>query len=147
MSVRFNPKGMWGPNGRAFSQGVVQGNGRVLHITGQVAWDADSQIVGIGDVGAQFEKCIENTQRVLAQIGGKLDDIVSLTVYFTNRENLPVIQNVRAKHFRAATAPASTLIQVPGLVLPEFLIEIVPVAVIPEERFRNPDENDVAAQS
>jgi enamine deaminase RidA (YjgF/YER057c/UK114 family) len=138
---------MWGPNGRAFSQGVVQGDGRVLHITGQVAWDADSHIVGVTDVAAQFEKCIENTQRVLAEVGGELGDIVSLTVYFTNRKSLPVIQNVRAKHFRAATAPASILIQVPGLVLPEFLVEIVPVAVIPHKRFRDPDANIIAAWS
>jgi enamine deaminase RidA (YjgF/YER057c/UK114 family) len=144
MSVRFNPKGMWEPNGRAFSQGVVQGDGRILHITGQVAWDANSHIVGVGDVGAQFEKCIENTRRVLAEVGGELDDIVSLTVYFTNRESLPVIQNVRASHFRTATAPASILILVPGLVLPEFLIEIVPIAVILQKRFRDPDVNNIA---
>jgi enamine deaminase RidA (YjgF/YER057c/UK114 family) len=145
MSVRFNPRGMWGPNGRAFSQGVVQSDGRVLHITGQVAWDAQSQIVGVGDAAAQFEKCIENTQRVLAAVGGELGDIVSLTVYFTNRESLPVIQSVRGRYFRAAAAPVSILIQVPGLVLPEFLVEIVPVAVIPLTRFREPDANNIAA--
>jgi enamine deaminase RidA (YjgF/YER057c/UK114 family) len=108
MSVRFNPKGMWGPNGRAFSQGVVPGDGRVLHITGQVAWDADSQIVGVGDVAAQVEKCIENTHRVLAEVGGELGDIVSLTVYFTDRESLPIIQNVRGDILELPQHPSAS---------------------------------------
>ena len=40
MAYGFNPPGIWGPNGRAFSQGVIAGEGVTLHITGQVAWDA-----------------------------------------------------------------------------------------------------------
>lgn len=138
MADGFNPKGMWAPNGRAFSQGVIQGEGRVLHITGQVAWDAENNVVGVGDVRAQLEKCIENTTRVLTEIGGTLDDIVSMTLYFLNRSDLPAIQEVRAKHFKYGTAPASILIQVPGLVVPELLIELVPIAVIPDERFHRP---------
>jgi enamine deaminase RidA (YjgF/YER057c/UK114 family) len=134
----FNPKGMWAPNGRAFSQGVVQGEGRVIHITGQVAWDAESSVVGIGDVRVQFEKSIENTARILAEVGGTLDDIVSMTIYFLNRSDLPAIQEVRAKHFKYGTAPASILIQVAGLVIPELLIELVPIAVVPHERFHRP---------
>jgi len=138
MAEGFNPQGMWGPNGRAFSQGVIAPEGRTVHITGQVAWDEHSKVVGPGDVRAQFEKCIDNTKIVLAAVGGTLDDIVSMTVYFLRSEDLPAIQEVRARHFRIGTAPASILIQVPGLVIPEFLVELVPVAVIPHERFRRP---------
>jgi len=140
MADGFNPKGMWGPNGRAFSQGVLQGEGRVLHITGQVAWDVDSHVVGVGDVRAQFEKAIDNTRRVLAEVGGELDDIVSMTIYFLHRSDLPAIQEVRARYFKAGTAPASILIQVPGLVIPELLVELVPIAVVPHERFRRPSD-------
>ncbi len=39
---------------------------------------------------------------------------------------------------QAATAPASILIQTPGLVVPELLVELVPVAVIPTARYRDP---------
>lgn len=138
MAQQFNPAGMWAPNGRAFSQGVVQGDGEVLHITGQVAWDRDGEVVGLGDVRAQFEKSIDNVRRVLAEVGGRLDDIVSMTIYFLDRGDLPAIQEVRARHFPAATAPASILLQVPGLVMPELLIEIVPIAVVPRGRFHPP---------
>jgi enamine deaminase RidA (YjgF/YER057c/UK114 family) len=139
MAKGFNPKGMWGPNGRAFSQGVVAGDGQTIHVTGQVAWDEHGNVVGVGDVRAQMETCIANIETVLDRVGGRLDDIVSLTIYFLQREHLPVIQEVRARHFRAGSAPVSVLLQVPGLVIPEFLIELVPIAVVPHERFKRPE--------
>ena len=135
MNYTFNPKGVWAPNGRAFSQGVVEGEGKVLHITGQVAWDENSKVIGEGDIRQQLEKSIENTGAILAAVGGKLEDIVSMTIYFLNREDLQIIQEVRAKYFEARCAPASILIQVPGLVIPELLVELVPIAVVPHDRY------------
>jgi enamine deaminase RidA (YjgF/YER057c/UK114 family) len=61
-----------------------------------------------------------------------------MTIYFLDRAHLPIIQKVRARYFKVETAPASTLIQVSGLVIPELLIELVPIAVVPPERFRIP---------
>ncbi|MQA07412.1 MAG: RidA family protein [Pseudonocardiaceae bacterium] len=138
MAERFNPDGMWAPNGRAFSQGVVQGPGEVVHITGQVAWDEHDNVVGAGDVEAQMEKCVDNVRKVLGEVGGRLGDIVSMTIYFLNRDDLPVIQKVRSRHFDTATAPTSVLIQAAGFVRPEFAVELVPVAVVPHDRFKRP---------
>ena len=138
MTTRFNPPSGWPQNGRAFNHGVVQPEGRVLHITGQVAWDRDGNLVGEGDAEAQMRKSFDNTARILEAVGGRLDDIVSLTIYFLDRADLPAIQKVRAEHFTPQSAPASILIQTPGLVVPELLVELVPIAVIPEERYREP---------
>jgi enamine deaminase RidA (YjgF/YER057c/UK114 family) len=138
MANGFNPTGVWGPKGRAFSQGVVQHEGRVIHVTGQVAWDADHRIVGEGDVGAQLRKCFENVEAILAEVGGVLDDIVSQTIYYTDDAQLPQIQEVRSRHFSVPTAPVSILIRAAGLVDPGLLVEVVPVAVVPHERFREP---------
>lgn len=138
MADHFNPAGIWQPNGRAFSQGVVQGPGEVVHVTGQVAWDEHSNVVGPGDAEAQMEQSIANVRLILDAVGGRLEDIVSMTIYFLRREDLPTIQRVRARHFEAATAPASVMIQVPGLIIPELLLELVPIAVVPHERFKPP---------
>jgi enamine deaminase RidA (YjgF/YER057c/UK114 family) len=138
MAIGFNPQGIWQPNGRAFSQGVIQGPGEVVHITGQVAWDEHDRVVGVGDIEAQMEQCVRNVQVVLAEVGGVLDDIVSMTIYFGSRDDLPGIQRVRSRYFTEGTAPASVLIQAAGFVLPEFLVELVPVAAVPHERFRRP---------
>lgn len=138
MARGFNPDGIWAPNGRAFSQGVVQGPGEVIHVTGQVAWDEHSNVIGAGDAEAQLEKALDNVAIVLAEVGGRLSDIVSMTIYFLDRDDLPAIQRVRSRRFAPETAPVSILIQVAGLVLPELLVEVVPIAVVPPERYRAP---------
>lgn len=140
MVRHFNPAGVWAPNGRAFNQGVIQPEGRVVHVTGQVAWDENSVVVGVGDAAAQLRKSFENVQAILAEVGGTLEDVVSMTIYFLDRDDLPAIQQVRADFFPAPTAPASILIQVPGLVIPELLVEVVPIAVVPPNRFHDPSE-------
>ena len=138
MTTRFNPPSGWPQNGRAFNHGVVQPEGKVLHVTGQVAWDPAGRLIGEGDCEAQLRQCFENTRKILEHIGGRLDDIVSLTIYFLRRGDLPAIQKVRAEYFSAADAPASILIQTPGLVIPELLVEAVPIAVVPHARYRDP---------
>ena len=138
MSVRYNPSSGWPRNGRVFNHGVVAPQGRTLYMTGQVAWDSEGRLVGDGDCAAQLRQCFMNVESILAAVGGRLEDIVSLTIFFLDRGDLPVIQKIRAEKFTAETAPASILIQTPGLVVPELLVELVPVAVIPHERFHEP---------
>ena len=118
--------------------GVVQHGGRVIHFTGQVAWDEAEGLVGKGDVGAQTHQCFRNIKAVLEAVGGRLEDIVSVTTYFTDRSQLPVIQEVRNRYFDQATAPVSTSVMVAGLGHEDFLVELTPVAVVPEERFVDP---------
>ena len=138
MTIRFNPPECWPRAGRAFNHGVVEPAGRRVHLTGQVAWDGANQLVGGADAAAQMERCVFNIRAILEPMGGRLEDIVSMTVYFLDPADLPAIQAVRARHFPAETAPASILIQVSGLVAPELKVELVPIAVIPEARFRDP---------
>jgi enamine deaminase RidA (YjgF/YER057c/UK114 family) len=138
MADGYNPRDVWRPNGRAFSQGVIQGPGEVVHVTGQVAWDEYDRVVGPGDAEAQMEKALDNVRVILGEVGGLLDDIVSMTVYFLDRGDLPAIQRVRSRYFTEGTAPASVLIQVAGLVVPELVVELVPIAVVPRDRFRRP---------
>lgn len=138
MTTRFNPPSGWPQAGRAFNHGVVQPEGKTLHITGQVAWDRNGQLVGEGDVEAQMRKSFDNMIDILEPVGGRMDDIVSMTIFFLSRDDLPTIQRVRAEYFCAETAPASIIIQMPDLVVPELLVELVPIAVIPLDRYREP---------
>jgi enamine deaminase RidA (YjgF/YER057c/UK114 family) len=140
MGYHFNPPGLWASNGRAFNQGVVQPEGTVVHVTGQVAWDENSNIVGPGDAAAQLDKSFDNVRIILNEVGGTLADIVSMTIYFVNRDDLPAIQQSRSNTFPAATAPASILIQAAGLVHPDLLVEVVPIAVIPPGRLQTPTD-------
>ena len=138
MTVRFNPPSGWPQLGRAFNHGVVEPEGRRLHITGQVAWDSEGQVVGLGDCEAQVRKSFDNVESILAAVGGRLEDIVTMTIYFLDPADLPAIQKVRAERLAPEVAPASTIIQTPGLVVPELLVELVPIAVIPLDRYHEP---------
>ncbi len=114
--------------------GVIAPHGRLVHLTGQVAWDADEKIVGAGDVTVQSRQCFLNIQALLASIGGTMEDIVEITTWYTAANQLPSIQKVRSEFLIAEKEPASTSIMVAGLGHPDFLVEMTPVAVIPENR-------------
>jgi enamine deaminase RidA (YjgF/YER057c/UK114 family) len=135
----FEADNVWKARGRGFQMGAVQPEGVVVHLTGQVAWDKDEQIVGVADIEAQTRCCFENVQNLLAQVGGRLEDIVSITTYFTDRAQLPAIQMVRSEFLTSDTAPVSTSVMVAGLGHEGFLVELTPVAVIPAERFKPPN--------
>jgi len=139
MANGFNVRGTWGPRGRGFSMRVVQHAGHVIHFTGQVAWNENEEIVGPGDVRIQTQQCFRNIATMLSAVGGVMEDIVSITTYFTDRGHLTIIQQVRNDYFDPRSAPASTSIMVAGLGHADFLVELAPIAVVPDERFRPPD--------
>ncbi len=138
MGKGFNPKGTWRPQGRGFNIGVIQHEGTVVHFTGQVAWDENESLIGKGDVQLQTRQCFKNIFAVFQAVGGLPEDLVSITTYFTDRAQLPIIQEVRSEFLSPESAPASTSVMVAGLGHPDFLVELTPVAVIPAERFLDP---------
>ncbi|MEO0818918.1 MAG: RidA family protein [Pseudomonadota bacterium] len=140
MTIRYNLPTGWPQNGRPFHHGVVAPAGRTLHITGQVAWDADANVIGIGDCELQARTCFDNVEAILAAVGGRMEDIVSLTIFYVDPADMPAIQKVRAERIALAHGPVSILIQAAGLITPDHLVEVVPVAVIPEERFHQPGQ-------
>jgi enamine deaminase RidA (YjgF/YER057c/UK114 family) len=138
MKTTIDADGVWSARGRGFSMGVVQPEGRVVHFTGQVAWDENEQIVGKGDVAEQTRQCFRNIEKLLATVGGRLDDLVAVTTYYTDRSQLPLIQQVRGEFLDADNAPTSTSIMVAGLGHEGFLVELAPIAVVPDNRFVAP---------
>ena len=138
--LSFNPSGVWQPRGRGFSMGLVQPTGRVIQMTGQVAWDEAERLIGKGDVARQTRQCFANIERLLSAVGGRLEDLVAITTYFTARDQLPLIQAVRQEVLGQEAQPVSTSVMVAGLGHPDFLVELTPVAVIPEARFVAPYE-------
>jgi 2-iminobutanoate/2-iminopropanoate deaminase len=138
MPVGFDTAEVWKARGRGFQMGVVQPEGIVIHLTGQVAWDKDEGLVGKGDIKAQTSKCFENIRALLAEVGGEMTDLVSITTYYTDRSQLAAIQRIRGTFLQADAAPVSTSVMVAGLGHADFLVELTAVAVVPKDRFRSP---------
>ena len=103
--------------------------GRLVYVSGQVAWDASGNIVGKGDVGAQARQTFRNLRQVLQAAGGDLGSLMKMTTYITRIEDRPAVAEARGEVFDGEV-PASTLIVVKSLFHPDFLVEIEGVAVV-----------------
>ena len=136
MADAFDAPGTVKPFG-IFSSAAWQPEGKVLHVSGQVAQDTTGSVMGKGDIRAQTRQVLENIRTVLASAGGTMDDVARVTVYVTDMSGLGQIHEVRGQYFRRPY-PASTLVEVKRLVKPEYLIEIDAVAVIPADRVKRP---------
>ena len=116
----------------AFSQVVVASGARMILTAGQVSIDEHGALVGAGDFAAQTAQCMRNVGLALTAAGASLADIVKITTYVVDYrpELRAVIGKARAPFFANRPPPASTLVGVTALALPEWLIEIEAVAVI-----------------
>ncbi|MEQ5844323.1 RidA family protein (plasmid) [Paraburkholderia acidicola] len=131
-----NPPNVWSPFG-AFSMAVVQGDGQVVHLKGQVSLDRHGQVVGQNDIGAQVRKVLENIRDILATMGGQMADVISVIHYATDIDAFMSTGSIRREFF-AAPYPVTTTVQVARLYHPELMIEIAAIAEIPRSRFRHP---------
>jgi enamine deaminase RidA (YjgF/YER057c/UK114 family) len=116
----------------SFSQVVVASGKRTIYTAGQVSIDVNGALVGAGDLAAQTEQVMRNVGLALAAAGASYADIVKITTYVVNYkpEHRAVIGQARAPFFANGTPPASTLVGVAALALPEWLVEIEAVAVV-----------------
>lgn len=97
--------------------------GNIVFISGVAPLDESGKVVGVNDVVAQTQQIFRNLKSVLEAIGASPSDVLRITVYLTNVEDRALINPLRQKFF-GTSLPASTLIGVQALALPEMKIEI-----------------------
>lgn len=124
---RSNPRGMTQPT--SYSHLVKAGN--LMFIAGQVALDAEGDVVGEADMTAQVRQVLENLKTVLASEGADFSNVVKINIFTTDIEGFREATEVRREYF-GAHPPASTLVQIERLARPAFLVEIEAIAVAPE---------------
>jgi enamine deaminase RidA (YjgF/YER057c/UK114 family) len=116
--------------GRGYSHGVTVSGGHTTWTAGQVAFDGDGNLVGAGDIVAQTRRVFQNLSAVLAEAGATWSDVVKLNYFVTDVSRLQEIREVRNEFLDPDRLPASTLVQVSALAMPELLIEIEAVVVV-----------------
>jgi enamine deaminase RidA (YjgF/YER057c/UK114 family) len=130
MPESITPDGWARPSG--FSHGVVA-TGRVLAVAGQVGTDPDGRLV-TGDLVAQFDRALANVSEVVAAAGGRLDDVVSMTIYVLDRVAYLAARGPLGEVWRRRAGrryPAIALVEVRGLVTEGALVELQALAVLP----------------
>lgn len=127
-----NPQALFNSTQYGFSQIAVSRPGKLIFISGQVAWDKDIQLVGENDLQIQTEKAMDNLKVAMESVGGTLEDIMMLRIYKVDfkPEDGQIITSVLKKHFGTINPPASTWLNVKGLANAGFLIEIEAQTVI-----------------
>jgi enamine deaminase RidA (YjgF/YER057c/UK114 family) len=133
--VRFiNPPGL-AQNPR-YSHVVEISKGRLILISGQVAFDKDGNLVGKGDMRAQTTQVLENLKAALDSVGATFNDVVKLNSFLVNMpENLAAYREVRAKYLADNKhQPTSTTVGVAALVSPDLLLEMEAEVVLPERK-------------
>ncbi|HET8679815.1 MAG TPA: RidA family protein [bacterium] len=112
-----------------FSQAVRASGKDMVFVSGQVALDANGNVVGAGDMKAQAHQALLNLKAILAAGGATLADVVKLTVYVTDMSRFAEVQAVRGEFWAGMPLPASTALEVKQLIRKEFLVEIEAIAV------------------
>ncbi|MEA2821413.1 MAG: hypothetical protein QOJ86_3417 [Bradyrhizobium sp.] len=127
--TRINPPELGTPPG--YSQVVDVRAGRIIFIAGQTAVDRDGNVVGKNDFAAQATQVFRNLAIALEAAGCTAANLVKLTVYLTDMDNLSRYREARNAFFASVTppaAPAVTLVEVAKLYGADFMIEIEAIA-------------------
>ena len=129
-NIRFsNPKTLATPPGYSY---VVEATGpnRLIFIAGQLGLDMENRLVG-DDFRSQADKAMENLKLALADAGATVKDVVKINNYLVDMSHIPIIREVRDKHFNMSAPPASTTVAISQLARPGALFEIEAIAVLP----------------
>jgi enamine deaminase RidA (YjgF/YER057c/UK114 family) len=127
--TRINPPELGAPPG--YSQIVDVSAGRIIFIAGQAALDRNGRVVGKGDFAAQAAQVFRNLGLALEASGCTPANLVKLTVFLTDMNNLGHYREARNVFFASVTppaAPAVTLVEVSKLYGLDFMIEIEAIA-------------------
>lgn len=113
-----------------FHQGVIVNGGRLLYLAGQVANEPDGSVAGVGDWRRQAEKIYENIGHVLRAAGATPTSVVKETTWVLSIDSWRQHGTPVRRALYKGDFPASTLVEIPGLARPEFLVEIEVIAAV-----------------
>ena len=129
MAERTYVTGTW-QNDRSFSPAVITQGVRTIWLAGHGAsTDKDGKPFA-GDFAAQVRRTFEYMDETLKQTGGKLEDIVTMTVFIIDSRYGREFVDIRKEFFPEGRYPASMLITCAGFAMTNMMIEIQAVAVV-----------------
>ena len=119
--------------GRSYSPAVVTKGGKIAWLAGVTTLTDEQGKSLAGDFEGQTRFIFREIGRNLEKLGGKLDDIVTMTVYLTDARYGSELSKIRKEVF-PKNPPSSSQITVSALAVPGFMIEVHAIAVIGDEK-------------
>ncbi len=94
-----------------------------IWVTGTTATDEKGEVTGAGDAYAQAAQAIRNIVRALEALGAELRHVVRTRIYVTDISRWEEVGRAHAEFF-ASILPATTMVEVSGLIDERMLVEI-----------------------
>lgn len=110
-----------------YSRAVRIGN--TIEVTGTVAVDDNSNVVGGNSAYEQTKFIIQKIERVLQKAGASLNDVVRTRMFVTDISRWEEYGKAHGEFFKEIR-PCTTMVEVSKLISPEYLIEIEATAII-----------------
>jgi 2-iminobutanoate/2-iminopropanoate deaminase len=109
---------------------AIAAQGQMVFVAGQIPLNPQTgEIVGDGDITQQTQQVMTNIEAILKAAGASWEDVVKTSVFLTDLENFTAMNQVYARYFPEATAPARACVEVSRLPK-DVLVEIECMAVI-----------------
>jgi reactive intermediate/imine deaminase len=104
-----------------YSRAVVIGN--TIEISGTVAVDSNNQLVGKGDIYGQTRFILQKIEGVLQEAGFSMADVVRTRMFVTDISKWEEVGKAHGEFFKTIK-PATSMIEIKGLISPDYLVEI-----------------------
>lgn len=130
MMKRYNPAAVW-PVPTAFQQiysHAVETNGpaQLLFVSGQIGIDPNNILQD--SFTKQCVQAMNNVEAILDSAELSMGDLLRVSYFLTNADNLPELTDIRQKRWGASEPPAVTTLVVAALARAELLVEIEVIA-------------------
>jgi 2-iminobutanoate/2-iminopropanoate deaminase len=125
MTINKETKSLGMPWEKEYGYAQAVKVGDTIYLSGQVSHDNRGNIVGLRDMEAQMRQAYANIQKVLAQYGATMDNVVDEVLFVTDMDTaFAAAVKCRQEVFSGTPVVASTIVQIQRLAFPELLIEI-----------------------
>jgi enamine deaminase RidA (YjgF/YER057c/UK114 family) len=129
MAINKETKSLGMPWEKEYGYAQAVKVGDTIYLSGQVSHDDRGNIVGLRDMEAQMRQAYTNIQKMLAQYGATMDNVVDEVLFVTDMDTaFAAAVKCRREVFSGTPVVASTIVQIQRLAFPELLIEIRCVA-------------------
>ena len=110
-----------------FCRAIRDGN-RIL-VAGTAPLGEDGKTVAPGNAAVQARRCFEIIQKAIEELGGTLDEVVRTRMFLTDISDWQAVGDVHGDFF-SETQPVSTMVEVSGLIDPDWKVEFEAEAVV-----------------